>query len=475
VNVPSFDFLVLAVFGAVAFNLSKADWWRVGVLLVINLFFIRTFAGNSVLLLPYVGFLTLGYVGIVLRRSGARWAVWALPLTVFLAFVWLKKYLFIPHALMLHTAYLTVGLSYVFFRVMHLVIDGWEDVPRGPRGILSYVNYTLNFTSLISGPIQRYEDYHSFETRPAGLDVFVLGYSLERIVVGFFKVYVVSSLLKTAHDHAISALMSVSDLRTQVWQMALVIGIYPLYLFFNFSGYTDFVIGCARLFRIELPENFRSPFSSVNFIDFWSRWHISLSQWLKDYVYSPLLLSAMRRATSPHLFPLLAVGAYFCTFFLVGAWHGQTSEFLFFGLLQGGGVAANKLYQEVMAARLGDSTYARLSANPLYVAVCRGLTFAWFAFTLVWFWSTWSTMAGALAHAAGPVAPLALGLIVVLATLVMGLAAVLAQAAPMTRPIKQALTSRYARTAYSTAMAAVILASIFIVAAPAPELVYKAF
>ena len=474
-NVPSFDFLALVILGAAASNLSKAGWWRAAVLLAINLFFIQSFAGNLRLLIPYAGFLALGYLGVVLRRVGVRWAPVALPIAVFVVFVWLKKYLFIPHAMMLHSVYLTIGLSYVFFRVMHLVIDGWEEVPRGAPGLLSYVNYTLNFTSLISGPIQPYEAYRLSETEPAGLDPLVIGRAFERIVIGFFKVYILSSLLHTFQTHQISELMQADDLKAQVWRMALVIAVYPLYLFFNFSGYTDFVIGCGRLFCIELPENFRSPFASVNFIDFWSRWHITLSQWLKNYVYSPLLMSAMRRVTTPGLVPLLAVGAYFCTFFLVGAWHGQTSEFLFFGLLQGGGVAVNKLYQEAMTARLGRAGYERLATSPIYTAICRGATFTWFAFTLLWFWSSWTKMAETTAHSAPSAAPLAIALLFVVATLVMGLAAAIARAASTARSLRPALRSRYARTAYVTAMSAVVIVSIVVVAAPAPELVYKAF
>ena len=79
---------------------------------------------------------------------------------------------------------------------------------------------------------------------------------------------------------------------------ALIVVLYPLFLYANFSGYTDFVIGAARFFRLRLPENFDNPFISGNFIEFWSRWHISLSQWLRSYVFNPLLMGWMRRYRS---------------------------------------------------------------------------------------------------------------------------------------------------------------------------------
>jgi D-alanyl-lipoteichoic acid acyltransferase DltB (MBOAT superfamily) len=166
-----------------------------------------------------------------------------------------------------------------------------------------------------------------------------------------------------------------------------IVAIYPIYLYFNFSGYTDAAIGAARLFRIELPEHFDRPFTSENFINFWSRWHITLSAWLKAYVYIPLLIALMRRFESPRYEPYFGVFAFFVTFFLVGAWHGQTSKFLFFGVLQGAGVAVNKLYQIEMTTILGRRGYRLLCDNPLYRMLSRGLTFTWFAFRLLWFWS----------------------------------------------------------------------------------------
>jgi hypothetical protein len=149
------------------------------------------------------------------------------------------------------------------------------------------------------------------------------------------------------------------------------------------------MIGAARIFRLDLPENFDRPFSATSFLEFWSRWHMTLSNWWKTYVYTPLVKSLMKRFPSTGIEPFLGVAGFFVTFFFVGVWHGQTSEFLCFGLLQGGGVSLNKLYQIVMAKSLGRKRYKRLDANGLYRALSRGLTFTYFTFTLIWFWSNW--------------------------------------------------------------------------------------
>src|SRR5258708_37770208 len=98
-------------------------------------------------------------------------------------------------------------------------------------------------------------------------------------------------------------------------------------------------------------------------------------------------MTLLRRCPSRWFESYLGVLAYFVTFFLVGAWHGQTSMFLFFGVLQGGGVAANKLYQVTMTSGLSRKGYRALAANPTYAAWARGLPFTRFALTMVWFWS----------------------------------------------------------------------------------------
>src|SRR5450755_4335504 len=165
--------------------------------------------------------------------------------------------------------------------------------------------------------------------------------------------------------------------------------VYPFFLYANFSGYIDIVIALARLMRVRLPENFDRPFSASSFLDFWNRWHMTLSTWLKTYVYNPLLVALMRRISSLAMQPFLGVFCFFVTFFLIGVWHGRTSEFIIFGVLQGGGVAVNKFWQVGLTSALGRKGYKELAKNPLYVAFGRGLTFTWFAFTLFWFWADW--------------------------------------------------------------------------------------
>jgi D-alanyl-lipoteichoic acid acyltransferase DltB (MBOAT superfamily) len=478
VIVPSVQFLIFATIAALVFNLSSAAWWRQSTLLIANVSFLASFSQDPMAFLPYAGFLAVGFIaqGITRKGSAPRLFVALLVMTL-AAFFWLKRYNFVPTAAFLPFPYVLVGLSYVFFRVVHLIIDSHQGDLDGRVGLLSYLNYTLNFTSLTSGPIQRYQDYRRMEIEPLRLDLMVAGVAVERIIIGYFKVAIVSTLLALAQHEAIDTLDSGGlTLAERVCAGMAVAAIYPVYLYFNFSGYVDVVIGVARFFRIELPENFRRPFSSENFIIFWSRWHITLSDWLKTYVYNPLMLAALARFPAPAVAPYVSVVAFFITFFLVGLWHGQTSEFLFFGLLQGGGVAMNKLYQVRLQERLGRNGYRALAANATYLACARGMTFTWFAFTLLWFWSSWGQI-GDFAGALGPMA-LILTWLAIFVTATLTLAAMEAARKPALRVTwkqEPLVHSHYVRTAWDTALLVVTLTSIVLLDSPAPDIVYKTF
>jgi D-alanyl-lipoteichoic acid acyltransferase DltB (MBOAT superfamily) len=477
-GVPSLEFLAFALLGAVAINLSRAPPWRALVLCSLNLLFFCSFLRGWPSALPFVGFLLLGYLGVAVLRTRKSTALFGLFIAATLdAFFVLKRYDFVPAAVQLPFWYATIGLSYVFFRVMHLLIDVWQGAIEEPVGALSYCNFTLNFTALVSGPIQSYQDYHRFETPDLlPLDASIVAHSGERILRGFFKVTVVSTIVLSWQKSCIGSLSTEEALPARSLDLLQIIGLYPLYLYANFSGYTDFVIGVARLLRIELPENFADPFGAGNFLSFWSRWHMTLSNWLKQYVYTPLLISLMRRFPWSWAELYLVASAYFVTFFLVGAWHGQTSMFLFFGVLQGGGVAINKLYQVAMTAALSRPGYSRLCGNPWYRAGTRGLTYTWFAFTLLWFWCTWPQLRRLATVAGAPAIAAAILMLFVIATLTLA-------ARAYTRldhwlpggagePIGE---NRYVRTAMVTAMVVVTVAVLTILGGSPPDLVYKRF
>jgi D-alanyl-lipoteichoic acid acyltransferase DltB (MBOAT superfamily) len=251
---------------------------------------------------------------------------------------------------------------------------------------------------------------------------------------------------------------------------------YPLFLYANFSGYIDIVIALARLMRVRLPENFDRPFSASSALEFWNRWHMTLSNWLKTYVYNPLLLALMRRISSLAAEPFLGVLCFFVTFFLIGVWHGRTSEFVVFGVLTGGGMSINKLWQLGLTRGLGRKPYRELAKNPAYEAIGRGLNFSWFSFTLFWFWGDWKQITTVFSGLS-PVQWFAVWTAVVLAsTAVLGiwewLRAALLSVEAAGEPV---LTSRYARVVYTSALGLAAIVITVLLSQPAPDIVYKVF
>jgi D-alanyl-lipoteichoic acid acyltransferase DltB (MBOAT superfamily) len=474
----SFQFLGFVLLVAVIYNALKSIASRQVFFLCTNLYFLSTFSQGVRSYFPFVAFLALGFVGVrLMKNNRGRRAFVPLLVTVVLAFVWLKKYTFLPTSSFIGFPYLTIGLSYVFFRLLHLIIDA-HDANLPEISLLGYLNYTLNFTTLISGPIQWYQEFAEQQLSPDQplLDVIVAGEALERIVIGFFKVTVLSSVLFVIRARALSALPSLDSFWLRVATGSTIAVVYPIYLYFNFSGYTDIVIGAARFLRLQLPENFNRPFSSLNFIDFWGRWHMTLSTWLKTYVYTAVVKALMKRFPSPGVEPFLGVFAFFVTFFLIGVWHGQTSVFVAYGVLLGFGVAVDKLYQVLMVKAWGRKEYKRLASNATYRACARGLTFTWFTFSLFWFWSDWSQMAS-ISRAMGRPALLAMWISIFLgATVILSL---WEAAREWTLSFQwngsPLLTSRYVRTVWDTALATISTAVVLLNNTPAPDIVYKRF
>lgn len=474
----SFQFLSFAFAVVLAYHVTSSAAWRQIVLLAANLLFLASFSQGRWSYLPLAAFVILAYAGVRWIRAFPKFAGPLAVAVTIASFVWLKKYAFVSESLFLGFPYVTVGLSYILFRVLHLMLDTRSGDLPGPIPVLSYFNYTLSFTTLVSGPIQLYQDYSMMQEFAAAkrLDVPSALRSIERIVVGMFKVSILALLFSTWHARSLEALTPGGPFAAKVFHGTILIAAYPLFLYCNFSGYIDMVIGVAQLLGFTLPENFARPFAAASFIDFWSRWHITLSNWLKTYVYNPLLMALMRRFPSASLGSVWLAVALFVTFFLVGVWHGQTSEFVFFGFLQGFGVAANRVYQIAMAKRLGRKRFKSLSANWIYTALARGLTFTYFTLSALWFWSNWAQIGAIRASLGGGAEPAVLLAILAGSTLLLAaweairvrVLAVHVDGAPL-------VDSPYWRTAQSTALAVVVLMVTLLMNQLAPDIVYKAF
>ncbi|MEP7295459.1 MAG: MBOAT family O-acyltransferase [Burkholderiales bacterium] len=362
---------------------------RNGVLFVANLVFIGSCIDRVVQVVPLVAFLLLCYLIIEgVRRGRSSLGLWAGLALVVASFVMLKKYSFLGAAV-LPFPYLIVGLSYVLFRVLHLMIDAKQGELATPISPLHFFNYTCNFLAFTAGPIQRFQEYASQQDRPLALDEAQVFRAFARVIKGFVKVGVVSAVFNYLFDMLSGRLLDTAPVPPLPMLCALYVAaavFYTVYLYANFAGYMDIVIGVGALMGLALPENFNRPFLARSFLDFWSRWHMTLSDWFKTYVFNPLLTVLARRFTAPKAGPYLGVVAFFVTFLIMGVWHGTTSVFVVYGLLMGAGASINKLWQVIATKRLGKKGYKALAEKTAFIYLCRGLTLAYFALALTCLW-----------------------------------------------------------------------------------------
>ena len=471
-----FPFVVFALAVAILYQAWTSAAWRQAVLLVSSLVCLFSFSLSWQAYIPLAAFLTLGYAG--LRWTLATPKAFMPALVALLAvFIWLKQYAFVPGAWLLPFPYVTIGLSYICFRVLHLIIAArYGALPNVP-GAVSYFLYTANFLTLASGPIQLYPDYVKSRDLAASRRVSVeeIAEALERIIKGLFKTNVLALIFSTLRTHALSAVTDSETAGMKMIAATVTFAAYPLFLYCNFSGFIDLVIGAGGLLGWKLPENFNRPFAADNFMEFWSnRWHITLSSWLKTYVYNPLLIALMRRGFSPAMEPFLGVLAFFVTFFLVGIWHGQTQEMLLYGVLLGLGVSINKLFQVLLTKRLGRKRYNALSSGALYTACSRGLTFAYVALTLVLFWSNWKQMREMQASLGAASTWAVCGVIVLGSTAVIAMWESV-RSHIINGPWNEVPFSQFVRTTISTALLVALLAISLLMNQPAPDIIYKGF
>jgi len=363
---------------------------RSAVLLGANLVFIGSYIDSAIQIAPLAAFLLLCYLIVEgVRRSRSTISLWAGLAAVVASFIVLKRFSFLGESLTLPFPYLIVGLSYILFRVLHLMIDARQGGLAQPISPLHFFNYSCNFLSFTAGPIQRYEDYAAQLGQPPALDRDKVFQAFARLIKGFMKVGVFSAIFNYLFENMSARLLDTALAPSMPMLCGLLVAAavcYTVYLYANFAGYMDIVIGVGALMGQALPENFNQPFLARSFLDFWSRWHMTLSDWFKTYVFNPMLTVLATHWTSPRAGPYLGVVAFFVTFLIMGVWHGTTAVFVVYGLLMGAGASINKLWQVAMTQRLGKKGYKALAQKTPYIYLCRGLTLAYFALALGCLW-----------------------------------------------------------------------------------------
>jgi alginate O-acetyltransferase complex protein AlgI len=217
---------------------------------------------------------------------------------------------------------LPIGISFFTFQALSYVVDVYRGEAEAQHNPIDFALYVSFFPQLIAGPIVRFRDVATqITSRRESFDSFSEG--VERFILGLAKKVLIANAVAEVADPIFA--LPASDLSAGVaWLGALC---YTIQIYFDFSGYSDMAIGLGLMFGFRYLENFSYPYVSTSLTDFWRRWHISLSTWLRDYLYIPLGGS---RGSSARTYLNLVI-----VFFLCGLWHGASWTFVVWGLYHG--------------------------------------------------------------------------------------------------------------------------------------------
>ena len=403
-SLTSPGFVAFAALSIILLRILPGGGWRQGTLLCLDAAFLYSQTVALLPLVPLIGFVLLGYVAVIAaERRRARHGLGLLVLGMVAIFVWLKRYPLVSALPTFGFAFTVVGLSYMLFRILHLVIDVGQGSLNRPR-FVTYLNYVFNFLCLLSGPIARLEDFEpQVRVRPPLPTWREVDAAAQRILRGYVMVAVLAAIATNFVDilkPEFAAALIHGDVTHGVRVFALLTGTYLFNLYVNFSGYMEIVIGIGALAGLTLPENFNSPFLSKNFLDLWSRWHITLSNWLKFYLFNAVLKALGERFGTRSNMAYLGAIAFFVTFVVMGIWHGTTYIFFVYGLFLGAGVTVNRLWQIFVPQWFGKDDYKNLQQRQWYFQLSRAATLSYLAVALSSFWIT-DEQAVALSRPAG--------------------------------------------------------------------------
>jgi membrane protein involved in D-alanine export len=221
-----------------------------------------------------------------------------------------------------------LGLSYVTFRSLDALI-GIQDGLILSLPPIQYLTFVLFFPTISSGPIDRYNRFGEDWKKSRSGQEFMqdLDGAVHHIFTGFLYKFILAALIKTYWLDPVAQ-------GTQFLHIVSYMYAYSLYLFFDFAGYSAFAVGFSYIFGIRTPENFNRPFLSRNLRDFWNRWHISLSAWFRDQIYSRFVLAALKGHWFKNKYLASYLG-FLITFGLMGLWHGTAWYYLVYGLYHG--------------------------------------------------------------------------------------------------------------------------------------------
>ncbi len=329
---PSFLFFFLPITLLLNFIFHKYKVKNF-ILLILSLFFYIFGEGELVLLM--IGSITINYfLGLWIEKSGSK-NVLFFSVSINLLILIINKYtnFLIENVnvifemlewklITLSKIKLPIGISFYTFQSISYLVDVYRKDNKAQRSFVDLALYISLFPQLIAGPIVRYKDIAAqLKKRVQHIKKFKEG--VERFIVGLIKKVIISNSLALIADTIFES--DVSNIDGPTAWLGLIF--YALQIYFDFSGYSDMAIGLGKMLGFDFLENFNFPYVAKSIREFWRRWHISLSNWFRDYLYISL---GGNRGSNSRTYINLAI-----VFFLTGLWHGASWNFVIWGLIHG--------------------------------------------------------------------------------------------------------------------------------------------
>lgn len=278
------------------------------------------------------------------------------------------RYLTINLTFSLPDILLPLGISYYTFQAISYIIDVNSGKFQFEQKFLDYYLYMAFFPRFVSGPIERATEFIKQIKTPKSFDYDFFISGLRQILWGLFIKSVISARLQVISDYVFDRVSGSSS--SEAWVGVLA---FSFFIYFDFYAYTNIALGTAKLFGISLTNNFNKPYLSESIVDFWRRWHISFSSWLRDYIFLPLEFSTRRIQNRSVKYLNIII-----TFIISGIWHGTSLNYLIWGGLHGLYQVIEDIFGNTVKKITKNDTYSSLLGKPGRILI------TFFAVTIAW-------------------------------------------------------------------------------------------
>lgn len=324
-------FVVLLIGFVVNFFEKRKDYY----ILVLSLLFTGAIYGKSRAMIVYLlAFVVYQYLIVFLAQ---RMEAKRLKPLVFLSILPLV----INKVFALTSLHLLafIGISYMSFKTIQIMLEISDGLIKEKINIKDYLQFLLFFPTVSAGPIDRSRRFLTEinEVMPRKEYLELAGDGVYRIVLGLLYKIVLST-------YVYQMLLALNNTSTVVYSIKYMY-LYTLYLFFDFAGYSLMAVGSSNILGIQTPMNFNKPFLSVDIKDFWTRWHITLLTWLRDFVFSRVLMQVIRKKWFKNRLHN-ATYAYMVNMLVMGFWHGLSASYIVYGFYHGVLMAGFEVYQK---------------------------------------------------------------------------------------------------------------------------------